>query len=1007
MNYILSNPQIRPSYTTTNTTTIYCEEKLSEEEMCNSKINQEKQTLYNSILYLQAQCCIELGHYQEAEDFLLVECKSLYLSHVDLIRKKKKAAAAAAAGNGNNEKNKIVLQSLEEWILNNALDSTTNSGNGKTNTDTNGKATSSSTSSTNPSVECSKSIIPNGAAGLHLLAHIYQKTNRKEKAVTYFRMSLKLDPILWTSYEALCEMGVAATSAQDDPTVVFGVLPTNLAIIPSSQGGYGPEIPPPPTCYFGEESNIEFSTSKLYGESKEEMEGIEEHHGVSSTPFSVSATPFHGVQDSMIPSSSQQQQHQQRQQHHHYGDYTHAPTTQQSFAFTPGTPHIQQISESPNPNNHGGRGTLDSISGIGAIGAMGGMDGGDFHDNYDHFPSHFDEGTNSSQQFHLPTNLFHYERGGGGNVRGTASGTRGSASVVRNSRKSSLLPSTALFKTPGLTPIQSDSSQVKHVPTDEGRDGRVTSSTRGRRRGGGGGSSSSFTDPASGQYTGTKNTLSFSSHGTTTYGTNQHPNQPSNNDAVLSRAKQVVSRLYYDPSPETTPPHSTIQTIPHSSLTLSRSKRRLRRLSGYSNSGDGGGSTVLNDTKEEEVNEDEEEVQENRIEKRVLFGANTDHEYRKDESLDGPDIDEHEEIEEAQDDNNATGHEANHNQDNTDMNENHGIQSMLELLCTFGAAHRLLCTYRCREAIQVFRTLPKSQYLTGWVQHQIGRAYFEMADYPNTKRALEMMQELEPHRMKGLELLSTTLWQLKKEVDLSNLAQRVIDFDRMSPESWCVVGNCFSLQKEHETALSFFRRSIQLDSGFTYSHTLSGHEYVANEDFEQAMACYRNALSVDERHYTAWYGLGAIYFRQEKYDLSEYHFRKALSINPQSSVLHCHLGMAQHANGKSSDALETLAGAFRVDPRNPQARYQRATIWMSMDKTQEALEELERVRDAAPKESSVHFAMGRVLKRLGRLDEAMKSFLTALDLEPKDNNLIKAAIDRLDEPDMDEEVSTF
>ena len=46
----------------------------------------------------------------------------------------------------------------------------------------------------------------------------------------------------------------------------------------------------------------------------------------------------------------------------------------------------------------------------------------------------------------------------------------------------------------------------------------------------------------------------------------------------------------------------------------------------------------------------------------------------------------------------------------------------------------------------------------------------------------------------------------EQEVDLSNLAQHVIDFDRMSPESWCVqstvVGFYFSLQKEHETALS-------------------------------------------------------------------------------------------------------------------------------------------------------------------------------------------------------------
>ena len=33
--------------------------------------------------------------------------------------------------------------------------------------------------------------------------------------------------------------------------------------------------------------------------------------------------------------------------------------------------------------------------------------------------------------------------------------------------------------------------------------------------------------------------------------------------------------------------------------------------------------------------------------------------------------------------------------------------------------------------------------------------------------------------------------------------------------------------------------------------------------------------------------------------------------------------------------------------------------------------------------------------------------MTALDLDPKDNNLIKAAMDPLDEPDIEEEVSVF
>jgi Tfp pilus assembly protein PilF len=44
-----------------------------------------------------------------------------------------------------------------------------------------------------------------------------------------------------------------------------------------------------------------------------------------------------------------------------------------------------------------------------------------------------------------------------------------------------------------------------------------------------------------------------------------------------------------------------------------------------------------------------------------------------------------------------------------------------------------------------------------------------------------------------------------------------------------VVGTCFSLQKEHDTALKFFRRAIQLDAYNAYAHTLAAHEHVANE----------------------------------------------------------------------------------------------------------------------------------------------------------------------------------
>lgn len=144
----------------------------------------------------------------------------------------------------------------------------------------------------------------------------------------------------------------------------------------------------------------------------------------------------------------------------------------------------------------------------------------------------------------------------------------------------------------------------------------------------------------------------------------------------------------------------------------------------------------------------------------------------------------------------------------------------------------------------------------------------------------------------------------------------------------CAMGNCYSLQKDHETALKNFQRAVQLNSKFTYAHTLCGHEYVtafysfhyltyenetllkaytvfwwfwpftryvALDDFENGIKSYQSALRLDARHYNSWFGLGMIYFRQEKFEFAEHHFRMANQINPCSSVIASNLGTALHA----------------------------------------------------------------------------------------------------------------
>jgi anaphase-promoting complex subunit 3 len=69
----------------------------------------------------------------------------------------------------------------------------------------------------------------------------------------------------------------------------------------------------------------------------------------------------------------------------------------------------------------------------------------------------------------------------------------------------------------------------------------------------------------------------------------------------------------------------------------------------------------------------------------------------------------------------------------------------------------------------------------------------------------------------------------------------------------------------------------------------------------------------------------------------------------------------------------------------------------------QALTELKIVRNFEPRESSVHFMMGKVAKKLGHVDDAMKFFTTALYFHPKDNHLIKAAIDKINDPELDDD----
>lgn len=199
----------------------------------------------------------------------------------------------------------------------------------------------------------------------------------------------------------------------------------------------------------------------------------------------------------------------------------------------------------------------------------------------------------------------------------------------------------------------------------------------------------------------------------------------------------------------------------------------------------------------------------------------------------------------------------NQNSSSPDDSE-HDPFTLARLLTVLAHALSYAALFQQAELASTLTELPTCHARTGYFLGIAAKCCFERGEFGQAEKMFSDMLRLSPRRPQFLEYYSTCLWHLKKDVECAHLAhQALLHWGlRSAPETWCILGNSFSLQKEHETAIKFFKRAIALDPLFAYAYTLCAHEYVANEKFEKAVPMFEQALALDPAQYNAWWGLG-------------------------------------------------------------------------------------------------------------------------------------------------------
>ncbi|KAG8787812.1 anaphase-promoting complex subunit cdc27 [Serendipita sp. 397] len=346
---------------------------------------------------------------------------------------------------------------------------------------------------------------------------------------------------------------------------------------------------------------------------------------------------------------------------------------------------------------------------------------------------------------------------------------------------------------------------------------------------------------------------------------------------------------------------------------------------------------------------------------------------------------------------------------------------VFDLMKILAQAQYNLSRYQCRAAIGSLEKLPQNQQMAPSVMIMYARAYYELVEYTRAERAFKMARRFDPYRVWDMDMYSTLLWHLRKNAQLSFLAQELLNINPKSPEAWIAIGNCFSLQKEHPQALVSFQRASEMDPFCAYAYTLSGHESLVSDDVRKAIVLFQTALGYDGRHYNAWcvfsllslsfrscekplvphvvssslcrYGLGSCYLKMGRLPMAQYHFERAVEIHPANAVLLGCLGMVHERQGRVEEALSLFNIALQASPNNSLVRYRRAKIMVQRGDYAAAEEDLVRLCDLSPSEPNVVLLLGKVYHLQGKKEDATRVLAVARDLDPRNAPKIEKLVE--------------
>ncbi|VDN05838.1 unnamed protein product [Thelazia callipaeda] len=204
-----------------------------------------------------------------------------------------------------------------------------------------------------------------------------------------------------------------------------------------------------------------------------------------------------------------------------------------------------------------------------------------------------------------------------------------------------------------------------------------------------------------------------------------------------------------------------------------------------------------------------------------------------------------------------------------------------------------------RNALEQYEKLSESGFPNmPYIMNKAATAMNNMQEHDMALQFFQKVRKADPYRVDQMHLYSDSLYVRGFRSELADLAHSFFRTHKFSWETCCIVANYYSLRGDHEKAVVFLQRSLNLNPNNSAAWTLIGHDI-----FD---------LEADSHDYRGWYGLGQLYDILKMPSYSLYYYQQAHKCKPDDSRMLVALGEVYVRLNQIADAQKCFLKAYKV-----------------------------------------------------------------------------------------------